>query len=146
MITALVRLSPLEVIGGPWEAPPGRIDVAGWRIDSPPIGAGNGTFKLVDVAYSGSAPTQYHTLASETLSLNGGNTLTVTRTFSAPTLASVRQKLKVRLDKDATEKWVAARGANAAAIETARTNGNSSIDGASTIAAAISAYQNVIWP
>lgn len=145
MTVAMVLLSPLTVVAGPWGVAPGRIEVSGVRVDSPPAGWSDGTLMMCDVSYSGNQPTEYHTLNSENLSRNT-STLTITRTWSAPTLAVAKALLKARLDTLASTRWVDVRGVNAAGIESALATGKTNIDNAGTIASAIAAFQAVSFP
>jgi hypothetical protein len=145
MTVAIVRLSPLAIVAGPWPGIPSRIEAGGWRIDAAPIGASdNGTLRLVDVVYSGAQPTQFHSLASESLALNT-NTLTITQTWSPPTLAAVKAALRARLDREATSWWLEKRGVGEANLESALSTGITNINAAANIAAAINAYQAVVF-
>lgn len=145
MTTALIQINPLALIAGPWTPTPGRIELPGLRLDGAGSGWTDGVNLLVDVVYANQPPTEFHTVASASYVLSN-STLTVTRTFTAPTLAAVKTALKARLNNDATAQWIGCRGTKAALIETANTNGAASIDAAGTIAAAITAYQGVVWP
>lgn len=146
MTAALITINPLSLVAGPWAGPPARIEILpGLRVDGALTGWTDGVNLLVDVVYANQAPTEFHTLATTSYSLSG-STLTVTRTWTAPTLAAVKTALKARLNNDATGQWIACRGSKTALIETANTNGAAAIDAALTIAAAISAYQAVVWP
>lgn len=142
---ALVETTPLSLVAGPWGTIPQTIEVASIRVHGAKVGYTNGNLLLVDVVLAGSQPTEYHTLNNQSYERNG-NTLTVTRTWTAPTLAAVKTALKNRLDQTATQEWIKSRGAKAAQIEIANSNGASAIDGAGTIAAAFSAYNAVTWP
>jgi hypothetical protein len=145
MTAAVVRLSPLAVVLGPWPAVPGRIEANGWRVDGAQVGTELGNFRVVNVTYANDAPTQYHTLSGESLSLTA-NELTITRAWQAPTLAAAKTILKARLDDDATREWIACRGTKATDIETAYSNGSNAVDGANSLMNALNAYNAVTWP
>lgn len=147
MTAAMIRVSPLSIVGGPWANPPGTINAGGVRVDAPPIGWTNddASLMMVNVTTVGDQPTQFHTLAAETLSL-ATSTLTITRTWNPPTLSAVKLVLVGRLNDRATERWINTRGANAAEIETALSNGSASVSAATTIVGAVAAFQAVSFP
>lgn len=145
MTVALVQLTPLAIVAGPWELPPGTISVPGIRVDSPPIGWTDGTFSLCTVNYTGAKPTEHHTLATTTLSLSD-STLTITQSWTPPSLARIKAVLKERLESEATFRWVKVRGANASGIEDALATGIVNVDAATSVLSAISAYQAVTFP
>lgn len=145
MTAAVVRLSPLAIVLGPWLSVPGRIEAAGWRIDGAQVGDEQGNFRVVNVTYQNEAPTQYHTLSGESLSLTGSE-LTVARSWQAPTLAAAKTILIGQLNEDATKEWIDCRGTKSAGIETAYSNGVTAINGANSLANALAAYNAVVWP
>lgn len=140
---ALVRPSPLSLVAGPWANIPSTIEIDGVRVHAAGVGWTDGARLVVDVVYANQPPTEHHTVSGTSYSLAGA-VLTVTRTFSAPTLAQVKTILKNRLDAEATSRWVSCRGTKN--IEAAYASGVTAIDGAANIAAAINAYQGVVWP
>lgn len=145
MTVAMVRISPLALRGGPWDAPPGSIQVNGIRVDGAQVGWTDGTYRLVNVILAGDPPSELHTLAGQSYSLNG-NDVTVTRTWNPPTLPNAKTFLKSRLNSRATEEWIKCRGTKSTDIETANTNGANAIDAAANLSQALAAYQAVTWP
>lgn len=145
MTAALVRISPLSLLAGPWPTVPPTIEFNGLRVHGADVGWTDGVFKVVDIALVGAQPTEYHTLNTQTPSLTG-NVLTITRTWSPPTLAAVRVILKALLNDRATTEWIKCRGTKSTDIESANTNGVAAIDGAANITAALVAYNAVQWP
>ena len=113
MRTALVRVSPLEVVQE-WSELPAKISVpgvgdvhcaeVGWESPKPKDEHGHftsdPTYRLVEVSETGEAPTQYHDESGETLSLSG-SVLTREKKFTARNLDDVKADLLRAVDAKA---------------------------------------------
>jgi hypothetical protein len=138
---ALVRISPPALIQQ-WPTTPDffRVPTSGDFVYNQSVGWTDGTFKLVNFNID-SPPTPYHAPAGVATTDVTGNTVTITRNWTPPTLATLKAALKVSLDSKATDRWTLKRGTNSVAVEAALSTGNTNIDAAGTLAAAIAAYQ-----